>query len=62
MIPAVLFTAYFTFGSLFAIPFVTRGIDRIDAAPKSVGFRLIALPAATVLWPFLLGRWIGAGL
>jgi hypothetical protein len=62
MIPAFLIAAYFLPGALFAIAFVARGIDRIDATPKTIGFRVIAFPGAIALWPVLLSRWIGAGL
>lgn len=49
-------------GLLFAIAFVARGAARIDraAAGATIGFRLIVLPAAMALWPWLLGRWLRA--
>jgi hypothetical protein len=55
-------TGYASVGFLFAIAFLARGVARIDgqAAGASLGFRLIILPGVTALWPFLLGRWIGA--
>jgi hypothetical protein len=55
--------AYAAVGILFAIAFVTIGISRVDPVAKNstVGFRLIVLPGATLLWPLLLRRWIREG-
>lgn len=52
--------AYAGIGLLFAIPFVTLGVQRIDgaAAGASLGFRLLVLPGCVLLWPLLLGRWL----
>jgi len=54
------FLAYCALGLLFAIAFVTLGVQRIDsAAPRaSLGFRLLLLPGSTALWPILLARWL----
>ncbi len=55
---------YLALGVLFAVPFVWRGVGRIDplAARGSVGFRLAILPGVVALWPLLLRRWLaGAG-
>lgn len=51
---------YAGLGLLFALAFVTRGIERLDpgAHGASLGFRLIALPASVALWPLLLRRWL----
>lgn len=50
---------YLGLGIAFAIPFVVRGIARIDplAAHASAGFRVIVLPGAVILWPLLARRW-----
>jgi hypothetical protein len=57
----ILLGTYAGIGLLFAIAFLTRGIDRIDPASKGtgIGFRLIILPGVASLWPMLLLRWIG---
>lgn len=54
---------YAALGLLFAVPFVARGIDRVDpaAAGASWGFRLIVLPGVVALWPLLAHRWIAGG-
>jgi hypothetical protein len=52
--------AYAAVGITFGIAFVSFGIARVDSLAKnaSVGFRLIVLPGAVTLWPFVLIRWI----
>lgn len=51
--------SYLLAGLLFAVPFVLRGVDRIDplARAGSWGFRLIILPGVVALWPLLALRW-----
>jgi hypothetical protein len=50
---------YVLVGLLFAVPFVLRGVHRIDpvARESTLGFRLIILPGAVALWPLLAVRW-----
>ena len=52
---------YLGLGLLVGVPFVLRGVGRIDPAAVMVGwgFRLIILPGVVALWPFLLRRWLG---
>lgn len=52
--------AYLACGAVFAIPFVVRGVNRVDkvARESSWGFRLIIVPGVIALWPMLLRRWI----
>jgi len=53
---------YLGLGVLFGIPFVIRGVNRIDpvAGKSTWGFRLIILPGTVALWPMLARRWIRA--
>ena len=53
-------TAYVAIGIVFAIPFVSIGVQRVDAVAKGagLGFRLLILPGVTALWPLLLLRWV----
>jgi len=46
-------------GLLFALLFVTRGVDRLDraAAGSTWGFRMVILPGVVALWPMLVRRW-----
>ena len=54
------FLAYVAVGFLFALAFITKGAGTIDENAKSSGFvfRLLILPASTLLWPYLLRRWL----
>ena len=55
--------ALYLFGGLLvAIPFVLRGVNRVDpaAAGASLGFRLLIVPGTIALWPIMLGKWRAA--
>ena len=54
--------AYVAAGLIFAVLFVTRGVDRIDerAAGAGWGFRAIIVPGSALLWPLLFMRWVAA--
>ena len=53
---------YLFAGIVFAIPFVTRGITKIDegAHGSKWGFRIIIIPGTIVFWPLLLKKWLKA--
>lgn len=57
---AIGLAGYAGLGLLFALPFVARGVDRLDpdARGAGLGFRLLILPATAALWPLLLRRWL----
>jgi hypothetical protein len=50
---------YLLIGLLFAVVFVTTGIERVDATARGAGagFRLLILPGVVALWPVLLRKW-----
>lgn len=50
---------YLFLGIVFAVPFLLRGVERVDPAARGagVGFRLVVLPGVVALWPLLLRRW-----
>jgi hypothetical protein len=50
---------YLTCGVLLGVPFVLRGVERIDDATRgtSLGFRLLLLPGSIALWPLLAANW-----
>ena len=52
-------TLYGAAGLLFAVAFAWRGWKSIDphAEAGTIGFRLLIVPAAALLWPWLLVRW-----
>ena len=51
---------YLLVGLALAIPFVARGVQRIDPSAQGagLGFRLAILPGCTALWPWVLRRWL----
>ena len=58
----IIVALYLAAGLVFAIPFVLRGVMRIDegATGSKWGFRLIIIPGTMVFWPLLLRKWIAA--
>ena len=57
---ALALVSYAAIGLVFALLFVTLGVQRVDPAAKSgtVGFRIMILPGAAAFWPLLLKRWL----
>jgi hypothetical protein len=55
-------TVYLVCGSLFAIAFIIKGVEKVDtsAQDSSLGFRIIIFPGAVVFWPLLLKKWLKA--
>lgn len=51
---------YLCLGIVTAVAFVIFGVTRVLDHPVSVtiGARILLLPAAAVLWPYILIRWI----
>ena len=50
---------YAGLGGLVAIGFLAVGIDRVDPSARGVyAFRPLLLPGLTLLWPWVLFRWI----
>lgn len=56
------FGFYLLIGLAVGVPFVWRGVNKVDAAAQgtSVTFRLVILPGCVVLWPLILQRWLHA--
>ena len=54
---------YVLIGTIFAGWFASRGAERLDpgATGGTVGFRLLLVPGATALWPYLVVRLWNAG-
>jgi len=54
--------AYALAGALFALFFVTRGVQAVDSQARgaSIGFRLLIFSGAAAFWPLLLKRWMRA--
>jgi hypothetical protein len=56
----LLLVAYADVGALFAVLFVSFGVQRLDAASSGAGiaFRLLIWPGVAALWPMFLLRWM----
>lgn len=56
----LLVAVYLTLGLVFAVPFVIKGINKIDegAHGSTWGFRILIIPGTIVFWPLLLRRWL----
>ena len=53
---------YIVIGLVTAITFVTFGLARV--APHTgftAGARILLLPGATALWPYVIFRWLRSG-
>jgi hypothetical protein len=46
-------------GLLVGVPFVLRGVERVDPAARgtSLAFRLLLLPGTVALWPLMAAKW-----
>jgi hypothetical protein len=53
--------AYLSAGLVFAVAFAAKGCVSVDerAGGSGIVFRLMIVPAAVLLWPYLLHRWRG---
>ena len=58
----VIVALYLAAGLVFSIPFVIKGVTKIDegAIGSKWGFRVIIIPGTMVFWPLLLKKWIAA--
>jgi len=52
--------AYAAIGVMTALAFVLFGVTRVQPADVSLGARILILPGAVALWPYVLVRWIKA--
>ena len=54
---------YAVVGAVTALAFVTFGIARVLPAgtPVTFGARVLLMPGAALLWPYVLLRWARAG-
>ncbi len=50
---------YASLGLVFAVPFVSLGVQRLDseAQESGIGFRLLILPGVAAFWPMFLYRY-----
>jgi hypothetical protein len=54
---------YAAAGVITAVAFVIYGVARVLPHPVSVtvGARILFIPAAALLWPYVLARWLKSG-
>lgn len=62
-IATILFSAfalYIAAGIVVGLAFVLFGVTRVLPHPVTVtvGARILLLPGAALLWPYMLGRWL----
>jgi hypothetical protein len=55
--------AYAAAGLLLGLPFVLFGIARAmpEAGRVSAGARILLIPGAALLWPYVTWRWLKGG-
>ena len=51
---------YAAIGAVTAVAFSLFGVTRVQSAPVSPGARILILPGAMALWPYVLLRWLTA--
>ncbi len=51
---------YAAVGAVTAIAFVLFGVRQVQPASVSLGARVLILPGAVALWPYVLMRWLRA--
>ena len=55
----VIVGTYLVLGVLFVVPFILRGLIKVDegAHGGTTGFKIIIIPGVIVFWPLLLSKW-----
>jgi hypothetical protein len=53
---------YLLIGFVTALAFVSVGLGQVlpQGMTASLGARILFVPGATALWPYVLGRWLKA--
>jgi hypothetical protein len=55
-----LLALYAAIGAVTAVAFALFGVTRVQGAAVSPGARILILPGAMALWPYVLLRWLKA--
>ena len=55
-----LLLAYCATGMAAAVAFACVGASRIVASPITTGARILLIPGAFALWPYVIFRWLKA--
>ena len=51
---------YAAIGVVTAVAFAAVGVTRVQPASMSLGARILIVPGAAALWPYVLKRWRAA--
>ena len=51
---------YAACGLVVALAFVAIGVTRVQPQSVSLGARILILPGAVALWPYVLARWLAS--
>jgi hypothetical protein len=51
---------YAACGLVTALAFIAVGVTRVQPQSISLGARILILPGAVALWPYVLMRWLAA--
>jgi len=56
----IIVAVYLVLGVLFVIPFLMKGLNKIDegAHGSTIGFKIIIIPGVIVFWPVLSSKWM----
>ncbi len=49
---------YLAIGLVTGAAFVIVGVVQVASAPLTLGARILLLPGATLLWPYVINRWL----
>jgi len=58
MILLYMLAAYAAVGLVAALAFVIVGVTQVQPMPVTVGARILLLPGAFALWPYVVVRWL----
>lgn len=58
----IIVLTYLVLGVLFVIPFLLKGISKVDEGTHggTKGFKIIIIPGVIVFWPVLFNKWMKA--
>ena len=58
MILVYLLAAYLAIGVVAGLAFVIAGVVQVQPQPVTIGARILLLPGAFLLWPYVVARWL----
>jgi hypothetical protein len=58
MILLIAFVFYAVTGVITGVGFAVFGVKRVQPMPVTIGARILIVPGAAALWPYVLMRWL----